>query len=96
MSVARPKCRMDIHVRRSAKTSDLNVQATEIATVDPVSGTLPISATHPEFTTIRSNYSTSASLPNSFGAGICPLLRAKLFEICIAHRYSHPCEPLKY
>ena len=32
MSVAWPICRMDIHVRRMANNSDMNVQATGIAT----------------------------------------------------------------
>ena len=38
MSVAWPICRMDIHVRRMANISDMNVQATGIAAMDRATG----------------------------------------------------------
>ena len=37
------ECRMDIHVRRMANISDMNVKATGIAAMDRASGTRPVS-----------------------------------------------------
>jgi len=45
----RIECRMDIHVRRMARISDMNVQATGIAAMDRVSGTRPVSISHSGF-----------------------------------------------
>ena len=48
-SIGTIECRMDIHVRRMANISDINVQATGIAAMDRASGTRPVSISHSGF-----------------------------------------------
>ena len=48
-SIGTIECRMDIHVRRMANISDMNVQGTGIAAMDRASGTRPVSISHSGF-----------------------------------------------